>query len=146
MSSLDPEDVLLRLGIDYQDKNNRLAIHCPFHHDTNPSSGIYEDTKLFHCFACELTLDLIGFYAKVKEIDRKQAMKELLDGIDPDPGLKPDRMLIDGVDLQSHAALAEMSDKVILFYQRGRIDAEKLEHSMSRWYTKVEEVRDGLQG
>ena len=58
-----PRQVLSITGTEYLERNNRLMFCCPFHDDTDPSAGFYEDTELAHCFSCGYTLDPVAFYA-----------------------------------------------------------------------------------
>jgi len=157
---LAPESLLNLLGIDYAEKTNRLSMLCPWHDDTDPSSGFYLDTQRFFCFSCELTLDMPGFYAKMKEIPRQDAQREL----EKEFGSLPERKKVDRVALarrlskgnialavlksevprRHHAYLAEQLDRAMLFFERGHLDEEKLDNTLLIWYNKVEEVSNGL--
>lgn len=77
---MTPVELLKRLGLDSVEKSGRLEMLCPFHADTNPSSGFYLNTERFYCYACELSLDVPGFYAKFKGIPRADAMYEVGEG------------------------------------------------------------------
>lgn len=56
---------------------------CPFHDDTDPSFHFWEETKMFHCFGCQLSGDIITLHQKFewkyhnRGLDRKTAIKEL---------------------------------------------------------------------
>jgi len=160
VSKLTPETLLAMLGIDYAEKTNRLSMLCPWHDDTDPSSGFYLDTQRFFCFSCELTLDMPGFYAKMKEVPRQDAQREL----EKEFGTLPVKRKVDRVALarrfskgnaclavlkpevarRYHAYLAEQLDRAALFFERGHLSEEKLDNTLLIWYNKVEEVRNGL--
>ena len=155
MSEPTPEEVLKLLGIDSSERTGRLMIHCPFHHDTDPSAGIYTDTQLFHCFACELTLDMVRFYAKAREITRHEAEDELERALGHSPrrriGSPTDRakasskmerrlrQVITTLPMERHAYYGELADKIIMAHQRGQIGDETLDKAVRGWYTKVDE-------
>jgi hypothetical protein len=141
------------LGVDYTQKTNRLSIVCPFHPDTDPSSGFYLDTNRFFCFACELTLDVVGFYARFKEIRRDAAEAELEKLFGSIPMLQHvDRMLVGRLRAaaeeelkrrkdwprQVHAAFGERLDKIIWYYEKKAISDEQIEPAFNRWYSDLE--------
>lgn len=150
-----PIPVLENLGIDYIDRPNRLAMCCVFHHDSDPSAGFYLDTELFHCFSCEITYDVVTFYAKYKEITRDEAYQELRSVF----GEIPERPRVDtmgiettrakaekvlrshkeGMERLPHAKLGETLDRIMLAYRRGQIDNLKLDKAMKVWYNRVTE-------
>lgn len=61
----------------------RKAGLCPFHDDTDPSFHFWEETKMFHCFGCQASGDVIKLHQMFewkyhgKSIGRKAAIKEL---------------------------------------------------------------------
>lgn len=64
----------------YQDHGGRCcgkALHCIFHKDRNPSASIYK--RRFHCFSCNLSLDVFAFVARAQRTDFKGALKYLAD-------------------------------------------------------------------
>jgi len=151
---LTPEALLNLMGLSYIERPNRLSLCCPFHHDTDPSSGFYLDTRLFHCFACELTIDMAGFYAKYNEISWGAGRQAL----EREFGTIPKARKIDRVKLARHLAkaekklaardrlglerrhyLGELLDKISLAYQRGQIDESKLDKAIGGWYNRLEE-------
>lgn len=152
METSQPEQVLQRLGLPYQSRGNRLQTCCPFHDDRDPSAGFYLDTKLFHCYACELTLDVQGFYAKVKGISRAKAMADL--------GIEDVRHAVFGTEIaclrlegecvlktrtdlprKTHAAMGEKLDKLILVAERGIIPASKAKLLFERWKTNLQNLQ-----
>ena len=50
---------------------------CPFHPDTNPSMSISPKKKIYKCFSCGATGNVITFVQKFKKISFAQALKEL---------------------------------------------------------------------
>lgn len=143
-----PQEVLRVLGIDFRERTNRLLLCCPFHHDTNPSSGFYLNTKLFHCFACEISLDTVAFYAKFKGWDREQAEAEIGE-LPPNPQDKnvvavirhtAETILLNRKDLPrvDHALLAEKVEKMVWAYQQALITKKQLTDAFQRWRTQVE--------
>ncbi len=51
---------------------------CPFHQDSNPSAGIFQDQKQhwrFRCFVCDLTLDYYDVLAKRENLDIGDALR-----------------------------------------------------------------------
>lgn len=141
--ALSPKEVLDKLGISYRERSNRLVINCLFHHDTNPSSGFYLDTKLFHCYACELTLTTVDFYARVRGWTREQAEAEV--GEVPPPAI--DRLAVEvvrargegllermkGCSRKDHAFKAEQLEKIIWAYQRSQITVDQFKKAFSKW-------------
>jgi len=151
---MTPNQLLDLLGIDFIYRPNRLAFHCPFHHDINPSAGFYEDSGLAHCFSCEYTLDMPAFYAKYKEMTRGEAEREL----EKEFGEEKSRRVIDRIKIaqtrnkaeqelvgarclgrKKHALLGEVLDRILLDYERGKLDDERLDNLMEKWYNKVRE-------
>jgi len=159
VKGLSPESLLDLLGVDYAEKTNRLSMLCPWHDDTDPSSGIYLDTERFFCFSCELTLDLVGFYARFKEVPRADAERELTKEF----GGLPEKRVVDRVALArrqakgetqllalrgavpmiQHAFLGEQLDRALLFFERGHLSEEELDNVLLIWYNKVKEACNG---
>jgi len=153
---MTPEVLLTDMGINFQERTGRLMIHCPFHHDTDPSSGFYIDTQLFHCFACELTLDMVGFYAKYHEMKRADAHREVEKKWGEGAGSrrKIDRLPLlrarkggedtlkglHWMEVKEHAKLGEMLDKICLLYERGIIEENELNKRMQVWRKRVDNV------
>lgn len=75
--TLTPKSLLARLGIQYRERGNRLQLCCLWHDDRNPSAAFYQDTGLFHCFTCRLTLDVISFYARCVGVPEGRAIDDL---------------------------------------------------------------------
>ena len=159
MKGLTPETLLDLLGVNYAEKTNRLSMLCPWHDDTDPSAGFYLDTQRFFCFSCELTLNMVGFYARFKEIPYPDSEREL----EKEFGIIPAGRVVDRVALarrqaksetrllaargaigrEQHAYLGEQLDRALLFFERGRLNEEELDKVLEIWYNKVKEGCNG---
>jgi len=51
---------------------------CPFHDDKNPSLSLDEGKGLAHCFGCEFSSNIIGFFIKLSGHERKKAIRILM--------------------------------------------------------------------
>lgn len=155
MVGLLPKELLDKLGIRYREMSNRLLICCPFHGDRNPSSNFYHSTGLFHCFACGLTLDVVGFYAKFREMPRARAEFELIAtyGGVPEERIADSLVLVRtrrraeellaakrSLDRNQHAALAEFMDKILYCYQRKLLTDEQFNRAVTGWYIRIEQA------
>lgn len=142
-----PQEVLNALGIEYKERTNRLLLCCPFHHDTNPSSGFYLNTKLFHCFACEVSLDTVGFYAKVRGWTRVRTEQEIGERA-PDPTDKnsiavaraASESILAGLKTLSridHAQWADKFEKIVWAYQKAMITKSQFVAAFEKWKRQV---------
>jgi len=62
----------------YKPDRGYLHVLCPFHNDKEPSAWVDLDKQLFGCHKCNMRpLSVIGLYAALKQIDIKQAVKEM---------------------------------------------------------------------
>jgi len=75
-SKLSVPTVLKQLGIQYSNGGDEYKVLCPFHADKNPSCFINSNKKLFHCFACQKSGDLIYFIAHIKKIPVDSVIEE----------------------------------------------------------------------
>ena len=148
-----PAGILDLLGVDYIERPNRLAMCCPWHHDTDPSSGFYLDSELWFCFACELTLTMSGFYAKMRDVSEQEALEELEKVFSVVPERKKlNRPLLARVrykgegllkevrndfDRRLHAYFGEQLDRLLLLVEKGRISEEDVDKHLEIWYNKV---------
>ena len=84
------DKIVHNLGDLYQDRslNYHRTVICPLHDDTDPSLGLMNHrflpkVKLYHCFGCNSTGDIIRFHQRVesryhkREINEKTACEEL---------------------------------------------------------------------
>ena len=55
---------------------NYFAI-CPFHNDKNPSLVISDEKNIFKCFTCNVSGDSISFVKKFKNLNDREAIKEI---------------------------------------------------------------------
>lgn len=157
--NLTPKQLLDQLGVPYRERVNRLQLCCPFHGDTNPSAGFYFSTGLFFCYACELTLDVVGFYAKFKSMPRERADVELVTiygGVVEERSSDPlqiarvryngELLLAERKDLprKEHAALAEKLDKILYAFEHKLITDNQLDGAVSRLYIKIgQDLQEG---
>lgn len=72
---VDVEGVLYKVGVDYEESGDRFMVCCPFHHDTNPSCGLWRDTGYFRCFGCGEEGSLVDFVAQFSGVTSVQAFK-----------------------------------------------------------------------
>lgn len=56
---------------------NSFIGNCPFHDDENPSFCINNEKKIFHCFACGASGDMITFVMRLHSISFADAVKKL---------------------------------------------------------------------
>ena len=82
--------VVHELGSIYKERslNHQRTVICPLHDDTDPSLGLMNHrflpkVKLYHCFGCNSTGDIIRFHQRIeskwhgREISEKTACEEL---------------------------------------------------------------------
>src|SRR4030095_6500292 len=67
----------LNLYLDHGGRYRGKALHCLFH-DDRKASGSYRKGR-FHCFTCNVTLDVIEFVRRAQGIDFKGALSYLSD-------------------------------------------------------------------
>lgn len=68
LSRLNTLEVLAEVGIQYESRSDsEVVIRCPHpnHEDSHPSCGINLEKKLFKCFACDASGDLVALLAMV---------------------------------------------------------------------------------
>ena len=70
--NLDIWTVVDHYGIEIKRNNTCL---CPFHDDHYPSAHIYPNA--FHCFACNVHYDVLGFVMNLFELSAIDAAKKL---------------------------------------------------------------------
>jgi DNA primase len=72
-------DLAKQAGLELKRQSSRLyKAKCIFHNDNKtPNLFFYPGTNTFKCFACGKNGDAINFYAELKHISNKQAIKEL---------------------------------------------------------------------
>jgi len=141
-------------GIDYVEKTGRLSMLCPFHDDTDPSSGFYTDTELFHCYACSITYPPDRFYAKLREITVQEARKttdkiwtenkrvveadrtELLRMRNKGEALLQQQR---NLGYKKHAEVAEGLDLILMNYERGLKTLDQTHEEYEEWQTRFQE-------
>lgn len=66
---LPVEEILMMMGVSYRPLDRRFAdILCPYHADRTPSATIYEESRMFVCFACGEKRRIGQFYYDVTGI------------------------------------------------------------------------------
>ncbi len=145
---MTPEKILTLVGVPYTDKVSRLEIHCPFHHDVNPSAGFYRDTGRFWCFTCELLLDVAGFYARLRGIPYREAKRALgLDTDEQDQKEQTQKTVVASLDYERargegtlrsvtterRVEAGEKLDKILWCLLHGKITSEQAGAALVRW-------------
>jgi DNA primase len=77
-SKLDVETVLNNLGIKYSNGGEEYKIKCPFHEDSTPSCFINSAKRLFHCFGCQKSGDLIYLMSHVKKVPIESVIQDYI--------------------------------------------------------------------
>lgn len=65
--------------VSLEKKGNNYVGLCPFHDDKNPSFTVSPSKKIYTCFSCHATGNVITFIEKFKKISFSEALKELGD-------------------------------------------------------------------
>lgn len=76
LDSLAIEDIY---GSDLKKNTKGFTMRCPFHHDTDPSFQVYDDTKSFNCFGCGVGGSAYDFIMKRDGVEFYEALKTLAD-------------------------------------------------------------------
>jgi hypothetical protein len=67
--------------------SNRWLYRCPIHEEKDPSFVVYlndDDHQTYYCYGCKSGIDVINLVSDLDKISIKDAIKNLLDGIDVD--------------------------------------------------------------
>jgi len=79
-------DYLAQKGIfPTREHGNRRMYICPVHEgDTSPSMTVYTDSEYenYYCFGCHSGTSIINLVSDMEKIDRRQAFKNLIQGLD----------------------------------------------------------------
>ena len=72
------EDLCLRLGIETENKSNRVKAICQFHDDTRPSMELFDNnadgSAQYHCFSCGAHGNLFDLVKEVNNLEFKDAV------------------------------------------------------------------------
>ena len=94
-------DYLAKKGIfPSREHGNRKMYICPVHEgDSSPSMTVYTDTEYenYYCFGCHSGTTIINLVADMEKVDRRQAFKSLIQGLDI-PGGAVVEDILDGYD------------------------------------------------
>jgi len=70
------ERVLEHYNIEARGSGTQRSVSCPFHPDKRPSCRVELDKKIWHCFSCQASGNILEFVAKLEDADlRTAAMK-----------------------------------------------------------------------
>lgn len=145
---------------------------CPFHNEKTPSFTVSESKKIFHCFGCGESGNVITFVMKRENLDFREAIVLLADklGIEIEEGSEEDQKYIDerlktyeinkkaamyfynnlkqSKRAQQYLAYRKLSGKVINQFGLGySLDSwEHLYNYLKKDYTDEEILRTGLIG
>jgi len=75
---LKVEDILRINNIKYINIGDSYRICCPFHKEDTPSCFISGEKKVFHCFGCNASGDLIKLISKIKNKYYREIISDLL--------------------------------------------------------------------
>lgn len=67
--------ILDRYGIAYPHNRVQVLIRCPFHDDTRPSCSLNFENKLFNCFSCGASGNILHFVAKMDNVSIPEAAR-----------------------------------------------------------------------
>lgn len=71
-SKLEIKLILRENNIKYINNGDSFKICCPFHKEDTPSCFISAKKKVFHCFGCNISGDLIFLIARIKKVTIEQ--------------------------------------------------------------------------
>jgi hypothetical protein len=77
LAEADFLNVFKEHGGRWRGTGHRKSLLCPFHRDKNPSATFYKGQ--FHCFACGVSMDVIGFIERIRHTNFKGALAYLSD-------------------------------------------------------------------
>src|SRR5271170_4951196 len=60
------ERVLAHYNLTSRGSGVQRSVLCPFHPDKKPSCRVELDKKIFHCFACETSGNILEFVARIE--------------------------------------------------------------------------------
>ena len=75
---VDIVDVAESLDLDVRRRGRNYVALCPFHAEKTPSFVIYPGQNRFFCYGCQASGDTLDLYQRIRGVDFKQAVKELV--------------------------------------------------------------------
>src|SRR5438132_758362 len=60
------ERILAHYNIESRGTGVQRSVRCPFHPDKRPSCRVELDRRIFHCFACEASGNVLEFVARLE--------------------------------------------------------------------------------
>jgi DNA primase len=73
------ERVLTHYKLESRGSGVQRSVRCPFHPDKRPSCRVELDKKIFHCFSCEASGNILEFVAKLEDADLRAAAEKIAD-------------------------------------------------------------------
>lgn len=151
---MSPKELLTRLRIPFVEKGGRLSLRCPLHDDRTPSASFYLDSGRFYCFTENLSMDMVGFYARLREVSRKEAAETL--GLEEKERPRLSSLLLEktrraaersleGKDWATKVQGWESLDRILWTYEREGKPNEWLFGEMRKWYGEGEEQLGELE-
>jgi DNA primase len=67
------ERILDHYKITLKGTGAQRSISCPFHRETKPSCRVELERKIFHCFGCQESGNILEFVAKLERVDLRAA-------------------------------------------------------------------------
>jgi hypothetical protein len=93
------------LYVEHGGRRRGKALLCPFHKDHAPSASIHRGR--FHCFVCNLTLDVFAFVGHARKTDFKGAMTYLSHRY----GIALNNRVLTDADRREYARRREAADR-----------------------------------
>lgn len=84
-NEVDAADILDQLGLNYENRGDRIWINCPFHSEDTPSFNITKEPPvLFKCFGCGKTGSIIDLVMDLRNLTNIEAAQQIAEwaGID----------------------------------------------------------------
>ena len=131
-SRISIQEVAERYGIHFDNRNRAL---CPFHQDTHPSGSIKNGR--YHCYVCNLHLDIFDFAERLFNINFQQAVLRL----DDDFGLGLHGEKADPHALNEWLRSKEAKEEALQAYQAEYMEKVKLHRYIWKALQEAEKPR-----
>jgi DNA primase len=69
------ETICHRYKVALQGTGDQRKAHCPFHNDRRPSLQVNLDKRVFHCFGCNVSGNILDFVMRLEECGIREAAK-----------------------------------------------------------------------
>lgn len=108
---------------------------CPFHDDKNPSLTVSPSKKIYTCFSCHATGNVITFIEKFKKISFSEALKELGDRVGV--SVTPTKQDLEYQKNKKYYDIIAETEKFYHFYLKNTSEGlEAIEYLKSRMLTE----------